>query len=82
MSMALAVAYLAEEDCAVLRNLLVLNKRSHSMLRMAVYKQVLFYSSPAGLRARRLSIWRNILQIEHIAVDYNDLRERQQADPS
>lgn len=60
----LVVAYLSEVDQQVLKNLLQLNKRSHEMLRMPVYKQVLFYSSAEGLKAKRLGIWRNILHID------------------
>ena len=82
LSLGLVVSYLNEADSLVLRNLLVLNKRSHEMLRIPVYKQLLFYSSPEGLRAKRLSIWRNILRIDRIVVDYNDLKARQQADPT
>jgi len=45
LSLGLVISYLDEADTLVLRNLLVLNKRSHEMLRMPVYKQLLFYSS-------------------------------------
>jgi hypothetical protein len=38
LSLGLVVSYLDEADQLVLRNLLVLNKRSHEMLRMPVYK--------------------------------------------
>lgn len=82
LSLGLVVGYLSEADQKVLRNLLLLNKRSHEMLRMPVYKQVLFYSSSAGLKTKRLMIWHNILHIDRIDVDYNDLREKQMADPS
>ena len=44
------------------------------MLRMPVYKQILFYSSPESLKLKRINIWKNILHINHIADDYNDLR--------
>ena len=69
-------------DQLALRNLLVLNKRSHQMLRMPVYKQLLFYSDAADLRRKRIHIWRNILHIDTTVVDYYDLRDKVNADPS
>lgn len=77
LCLGLVVAYLNGADNFVLRNLLVLDKRSHEMLRIPVYKQLLFHSSAEGLKAKRLSIWRNILQIDRIVVDYNDLKAKQ-----
>ena len=52
------------------------------MLRMPVYKQTLFYSTPGALKVKRIAIWRNILHIEKTVVDYEDLREKVRADPS
>ena len=52
------------------------------MLRMPVYKQLLFYSSKESLALRRLPIWRNILSLDSMSVDYEDLKQKQQADPT
>ena len=52
------------------------------MLRMPVYKQILFYSSPESLKQKRIGIWKNILHINQINEDYNDLRSKVTADPT
>ena len=81
LTLGLIVSYLRGADQVALRNLLLLNKRSHEMLRMPVYKQLLFYSNPSDLPSKRIQIWRNILHIDTTVVDYNDLREKVNADP-
>ena len=81
LALGLIVAYLDGTDYQVLRNLLQVSKRSYEMLRMPVYKQILFYSPPESLKRRRLAIWRNILHIDKTTVDYSDLRSKVQADP-
>ena len=50
LTLGLIVSYLEGADQLVLRNLMLLNKRSYEMVRMPVYKQLLFYSSPESLR--------------------------------
>ena len=46
------------------------------MLRMPVYKQVLFCSSTVKeLKRKRIKIWNNILFLDKIYVDYETIRE-------
>ena len=52
------------------------------MLRMPVYKQILFYSTPESLKQKRICIWKNILHINQITEDYNDLRSKVTIDPT
>ena len=83
LTLGLVVAFLrGSEDQVALRNLLLLSRRCYDMLRMPVYKQTLFYSTPGALKVKRIAIWRNILHIEKTVVDYEDLREKVRADPS
>ena len=50
LTLGLIVSYLrGSADQVALRTLLLLNKRCHQMLRMPVYKQLLFYSDRANL---------------------------------
>lgn len=46
LTLGLIVSYLEGADQLVLRNLMLLSKRSYEMVRMPVYKQMLFYSTP------------------------------------
>ena len=80
LTLGLIVSYLRGADQLVLRNLLLLNKRSHEMLRMPVYKQLLFYSNTPSLRQMRIKIWCNILHINTTVVDYEELKEQVNAD--
>ena len=80
LTLGLIVSYLRGADQLVLKNLLLLNKRSHEMLRMPVYKQLLFYSNTPSLRQMRIKIWCNILHINTTVVDYEELKEQVNAD--
>ena len=83
LTLGLIVSYLrGSADQVALRNLLLLNKRCHQMLRMPVYKQLLFYSDRANLSQKRIKIWCNILHIDTTTVDYDDLRAKVTADPA
>ena len=81
LTLGLVVAYISGDEHDVLRSLLLLSKRSHEMLRMPVYKQLLFYSAPEQLKKKRIVIWRNILHIDQTQVDYADMRASVLADP-
>ena len=63
--------------------MLLLNKRSYEMLRMPIYKQALFFAnSGAELKRRRIGIWKNILHLNTIDVDYNDYKNKVMEDSS
>lgn len=70
LTLGLIIPYLRGDDLMVLKNLLCLNKRCTDMLRMPVYKQVLFYTEPERLRPIRINIWNNILLLDKSEVDY------------
>ena len=81
LTLGLIVSYISGDDNQELRSLLMLNKRTYEMLRMPVYKQLLFHSSEASLRRKRIAIWHNILHIDQTTVDYADLRAKVTANP-
>mmetsp|Transcript_20660 Transcript_20660/g.27878 ORF Transcript_20660/g.27878 Transcript_20660/m.27878 type:complete len:118 (-) Transcript_20660:1002-1355(-) len=81
LALGLVVSYISGDDHNVLSSLLRLSKRSYEMMRMPVYKQLLFFSSPCHLQRKRICIWRNILHIDKTAVDYEDLKQSVNADP-
>jgi len=82
LTLGLVVKYIAGNDSQELRSLLMLSRRSYEMLRMPVYKQVLFYSSPERLKRKRLVIWHNILHIKKNMIDYRSLLEQVTKDSS
>ena len=81
LTLGLIISYLSGDDYTTLRNLLVISKRGHEMLRMPIYKQLLFYSEGEKLKKWRIPIWHNILHLDKIMVDYEDLRAKVEADP-
>ena len=64
LTLGLIVGFISGDEHSVLKSLILLSKRSYEMLRMPVYKQLLFYSAPEKLKQKRIVIWRSILHIE------------------
>lgn len=59
-----------------LAGLLVINKETHKMLKMPVYKQALLYSQPERLSEKRIGIWRCILNLNRNTRDYEAFKKK------
>lgn len=65
-----------------LANLLLLNKESYKLIKMPVYKQALLNSQPERLGAKRLGVWRCILNLNRNERDYDAFKLKVQNDRS
>ncbi len=60
----------------LLAKLIVLNKESRLAISRSVYKQALIASEPERLQAKRISIWRILMQLQLNTSDYYAFKQK------